>query len=158
METKIYKVKSPDGSVIKVQGPIGASQEEVIRQAQQLSSNQMAGNPNEEYAVDGTHVIHVSMSDGMTASWPFGQSILESVFKVYKQKELLEDAIIIYRIQRAPERRVFYVDVGNMPAHMAMAFVERVKNEIHQRRIPSQTGGGSSIMAVSYTHLRAHET
>ena len=42
METKIYKVKSPDGSVIKVQGPIGASQEEVIRQAQQLSSNQMA--------------------------------------------------------------------------------------------------------------------
>ena len=42
METKIYEVKSPDGNIIKVQGPVGASQDEVIRQAQQLSSNQKA--------------------------------------------------------------------------------------------------------------------
>ena len=42
METKIYKVKSPDGSIVKVQGPVGASQDEVIRQAQQLTSNQQA--------------------------------------------------------------------------------------------------------------------
>ena len=122
-----------------------------------LSSNQMAGNPNEEYAVDGTHVIHVSMSDGMTASWPFGQSILESVFKVYKQKELLEDSIIIYRVQRAPERRVFYIDVGNMPAHKAMGFVERVKNEVHQTRIPNKTGGGSSVVDAAYNPLSIME-
>ena len=42
METKIYEVKSPDGNIIKVKGPVGASQDEVIRQAQQLSSNQKA--------------------------------------------------------------------------------------------------------------------
>ena len=70
---------------------------------------------------------------------------------------MLEDAIIIYRVQRAPERRVFYVDVGNMPAHMAMSFVERVKNEIHQRRIPSQTGGGSSVVDASYNPLSISE-
>ena len=57
----------------------------------------------------------------------FGDSILEPVFKVYKQKELLEDSIIINFVQRARERRVFYVDVGNIPAHKAMSFVERVK-------------------------------
>ena len=54
------------------------------------------------------------MSEGLDQNYPFGNSLLESIFKVYKQKELLEDAIIIYRVQRAPERRVFYVDVGNM--------------------------------------------
>jgi len=79
------------------------------------------------------------------------------VFKVYKQKELLEDAIIIYRIQRAPERRIFYVDVGNMPAHMAMSFVERVKNEIQQRRIPSSTGGGTNMVDASYNPLSVNE-
>jgi hypothetical protein len=79
------------------------------------------------------------------------------VFKVYKQKELLEDAIIIYRIQRAPERRIFYVDVGNMPAHMAMSFVERVKNEIQQRRIPSSTGGGANVIDASYNPLSVNE-
>ena len=49
--------------------------------------------------------------------------------------------MIAYRIQRAPERRIFKIDVGNMPTHMAMAYVDRVKNEIHQRRIPTQTQG-----------------
>jgi hypothetical protein len=100
------------------------------------------------YHINAEHVIHMSMSDGLDNLFPFGQSVLEQVFKVYKQKELLEDAIIIYRVQRAPERRVFYIDVGNMPTHLAMQFVERVKNEINQRRIPSASGGANTIDAT----------
>jgi hypothetical protein len=100
------------------------------------------------YNINAEHVVHMSMSDGLDNLFPFGQSVLEQVFKVYKQKELLEDAIIIYRVQRAPERRVFYIDVGNMPTHLAMQFVERVKNEINQRRIPSASGGANFIDAT----------
>ena len=110
-----------------------------------------------EYAVDSKHVVHLALSDGMNVNWPFGNSILESVFKVYKQKELLEDSIIIYRVQRAPERRVFYIDVGNMPSHKAMAFVERVKNEVHQTRIPNKTGGGTNVMDAAYNPLSIME-
>jgi hypothetical protein len=114
-------------------------------------------NQTNEVTIDAKHVVHISMSEGLDNNYPFGNSILESVFKVYKQKELLEDAIIIYRIQRAPERRIFYVDVGNMPAHMAMSFVERVKNEIQQRRIPSSTGGGANVIDASYNPLSVNE-
>jgi len=114
-------------------------------------------NAQNEITVDAKHVVHISLSEGLDTNYPFGNSILESVFKVYKQKELLEDAIIIYRIQRAPERRIFYVDVGNMPAHMAMSFVERVKNEIQQRRIPSSTGGGNNVIDASYNPLSVNE-
>jgi len=114
-------------------------------------------NQTNEITVDAKDIIHISLSEGLDNNYPFGNSILESVFKVYKQKELLEDAIIIYRIQRAPERRIFYVDVGNMPAHMAMAFVERVKNEIQQRRIPSSTGGGTNVIDASYNPLSTNE-
>lgn len=110
-----------------------------------------------EKAIEAQHIVHASLTEGLDPNWPFGNSILEQVFKVYKQKELLEDAIIIYRIQRAPERRVFYIDVGNMPSHMAMSFVERVKNEIHQRRIPSKTGGGVNIMDTTYNPLSTNE-
>ena len=110
-----------------------------------------------EYAVDSSNVVHVSLSDGMNANWPFGNSILEPVFKVYKQKELLEDSIIIYRVQRAPERRVFYIDVGNMPAHKAMSFVERTKNEVHQTRIPNMSGGGTKVMDSAYNPLSIME-
>ena len=108
-----------------------------------LSGNRFSKTEN-QYNIDAKHVIHLSLSEGLDSNFPFGTSLLESIFKVYKQKELLEDAIIIYRIQRAPERRVFYIDVGNMPSHLAMSFVERVKNEVNQRRIPSVTGGPDS--------------
>lgn len=110
-----------------------------------------------EMCIDAKHVIHISLSEGLDVYWPFGQSILEMVFKVFKQKELLEDAILIYRVQRAPERRVFKIDTGDMPAHHAMQFVERIKNEIHQRRIPTTDGGGDSILDSSYNPLSMHE-
>ena len=110
-----------------------------------------------EVTVDAKHVVHLSLSEGLDNNYPFGNSLLETIFKVYKQKELLEDAIIIYRVQRAPERRVFYVDVGNMPSHLAMQFVERVKTEIHQRRIPSNTGGGTNVIDSSYNPLSINE-
>ena len=110
-----------------------------------------------QYNIDAKHVIHISISEGLDSNYPFGSSLLESIFKVYKQKELLEDAIIIYRIQRAPERRIFYIDVGNMPSHLAMSFVERVKNEVNQRRIPSATGGGQSVVDAGYNPLSINE-
>jgi hypothetical protein len=44
-----------------------------------------------------------------------------------------------------------------MPSHLAMSFVERVKNEIHQRRIPSQNGGGNNIIDSAYNPLSINE-
>ena len=120
------------------------------------SGSRFTQNQN-QYAIDARHVIHISMSEGIDSNYPFGNSLLESIFKVFKQKELLEDAIIIYRVQRAPERRVFYIDVGNMPSHLAMGFVERVKNEVNQRRIPSAGGGGQSVIDSSYNPLSINE-
>ena len=110
-----------------------------------------------ETVVDAKHIVHLGLSEGLDYYWPFSMSVLETIFRVFKQKELLEDAVLIYRVARAPERRVFKIDVGNMPSHMAMQFVERVKNEIHQRRIPSHTGGGANIMDSSYNPLSINE-
>ena len=121
------------------------------------SSSNRFGLQQTEHAIDSKHIVHLSLSEGLDNNYPFGNSLLEHIFKVYKQKELLEDAILIYRIQRAPERRVFSIDVGNMPSHLAMAFVERVKNEIHQRRIPSQTGGGQNVIDSAYNPLSINE-
>jgi hypothetical protein len=114
-------------------------------------------NPANSLSVDATHVVHLSLSEGMDAYWPFGISILEAVYKTYKQKDLLEDCMLIYRIVRAPERRVFYIDVGQLQGQRAMAYVERVKNEIYQRRIPSKGGGGSGVLDTSYNPISITE-
>ena len=122
-----------------------------------FSPNTRFGAGNNEFPVGAEHIVHLSLTEGLDVNWPFGVSILESIFKVFKQKELLEDAILIYRISRAPERRMFKIDVGNMPAHLAMQFVERVKNEINQRRIPTQSGGGSNLQDASYSPMSMNE-
>ena len=130
----------------------------MVGNTQQQSGSRFGGHDKtKEHAIEAEHMVHLSLSEGLDNNAPFGNSLLESIFKVYKQKELLEDAIIIYRTQRAPERRVFYVDVGNMPSHLAMQFVERVKTEIHQRRIPSKTGGGTSVIDSAYNPLSTNE-
>ena len=116
------------------------------------SSSSRFSHGQNEHAIDAQHVMHLSLTEGLDPNWPFGTSILENVFKVFKQKELLEDSIIIYRVQRAPERRVFKIDVGDMPSHLAMAFIDKVKNEIHQRRIPS-FGEGRQFQDTTYFSL-----
>lgn len=137
------QVGGPQGSYVQPQTP--------------YSGGSRFSHAQNEAAIDAEHVVHVSLTEGLDLNWPFGNSVLESIFKIFKQKELLEDAIIIYRIQRAPERRVFKIDVGNMPTHMAMAYVDRIKNEIHQRRIPTQTGGGTNMMDATYNPLSTNE-
>ena len=137
----------------QVGGPSGA----YIQPQTPYSGGSRFSHAKNEAVIAAEHVMHVSLSEGLDLNWPFGTSVLESIFKIFKQKELLEDAIIIYRIQRAPERRIFKIDVGNMPTHMAMAYVDRVKNEIHQRRIPTQTGGGQNMMDATYNPLATNE-
>lgn len=102
----------------------------------------LQGMNSQLFVVDAKHVVHLSLSAAMDVNFPFGQSILEPIFKTYKQKELLEDAAIIYRVQRAPERRVFSIDVGQMPLVKQKQYLEQFKQEIHSRRIPNRTGGG----------------
>lgn len=93
-------------------------------------------------------VIRFTLNDDMSDSAPFGESILRAVYRAQKQKELLQDAIIIYRIQRAPERRVFYIDVGKMPPQRSKAYLEQIKNEIRQKKIPTYGGGIDQVDSV----------
>lgn len=104
-------------------------------------------------AVDAEHIVQISLTDGMNQAWPFGLSILEQIYKVYKQKELLEDSILIYRVHRAPERRVFFIDVGTMPPNKAQQYLERVRYEVQQKRIPSRTGGGANVTDSTYNPM-----
>ena len=147
------------GGVIPSSGYLGANatQRGASGPYPTSSSGSRFGLAETENAINADHVVHISLSEGLDNNYPFGNSLLENIFKVYKQKELLEDAILIYRIQRAPERRIFYIDVGNMPSHLAMSYVERIKNEIHQRRIPSQTGGGQNVIDSAYNPLSINE-
>jgi hypothetical protein len=98
--------------------------------------------------IPADRIVRFTLNDDMSDTAPFGESVLRPVYRSHKQKELLEDAIVIYRIQRAPERRVFYIDVGKMPPQRVKQYLEQVKNEIKQKKVPSINGGTDEVDSV----------
>lgn len=111
----------------------------------------LAGKNDSQYEtelVPSEDMVRFTLNDDMSDSAPFGESVLRPVYRAHKQKELLEDAIIIYRVQRAPERRVFYIDVGKMPPMRVKTYIESIKNEIKQKKVPTSNGGQTEVDSV----------
>ena len=75
----------------QVGGPSGA----YVQPRTPYSGGSRFSHAQNESVVNAEHVVHLSLTEGLDVFWPFGNSVLENVFKVFKQKELLEDAIII---------------------------------------------------------------
>jgi hypothetical protein len=106
-----------------------------------------------EYPKD---IVWFSINNVTSDLAPFGESVLSPVYRVHKQLQLLEDAIIIYRVQRAPERRIFNIYVGRANPQRAAKILEQFRNEIRQKKIPSLLGG-QSTMDTTYNPLSMTE-
>ena len=76
---------------------------------------------------------------------PYGTSILEKVRRIWKQLLLAEDAMLVYRVTRAPERRVFKVYVGNIDDEDVEAYVQKVANKFKRTQTTDQQTGQADI-------------
>jgi len=72
---------------------------------------------------------------------PYGTSILDPARRIWRQLVLLEDAMIAYRVVRAPERRIFQIDVGNIPPQEVPQYMEKVKTEMKRNSIVDANTG-----------------
>ena len=72
---------------------------------------------------------------------PYGTSILEPSRRIWRQLTLLEDAMMAYRIVRSPERRVFYIDVGNIAVEDVEQYIEQVKTQMKRNQVVQEDQG-----------------
>ena len=72
---------------------------------------------------------------------PYGKSMLEGGRKIFKQLTLMEDAMLIHRIMRAPEKRVFKIDVGNIPPREVEQFMQRIIQKMKKTPVIDQKTG-----------------
>jgi len=72
---------------------------------------------------------------------PYGKSMLEGARKVWKQLTLMEDAMLIHRIMRAPEKRIFKLDIGNIPPNEVENFMQQVINKMKKIPVIDQKTG-----------------
>jgi hypothetical protein len=66
---------------------------------------------------------------------PYGTSVLEASRRIYRQLILLEDAMMAYRIVRAPERRVFKIDVGGIPPQDVEQYMQKVMTQMKRHQV-----------------------
>jgi translation initiation factor 2 beta subunit (eIF-2beta)/eIF-5 len=80
-----------------------------------------------------------------TRKLPYGRSILDPARKLWKQLQLAEDSMLVYRITRAPERRVFYIDVGNLEHADVAQFVQQFQIQLKKQPIVDQKTGNMNL-------------
>ena len=88
--------------------------------------------------LDKNQIIHFRLHTSDPKYYPYGKSIMAGAVRVYRSLKLMEDAMLVYRLSRAPERRIFYVDVGNLPASKAEAFLETMKTRFKKEKFNNQ--------------------
>ena len=72
---------------------------------------------------------------------PYGRSYVEPARKLFKQYILMEDAMLVHRIVRAPEKRIFYVDIGNIPPAEVENFMQKTISQMKRTPyVDQQTG------------------
>lgn len=91
---------------------------------------------------------------GNDAFLPYGSSVLESARRIWRQMILMEDAMLVYRIVRAPERRVFYIDIGNVPPEEVANFMEQAQTSLKRNRLVDKATGK---MDLRYNPLAVDE-
>ena len=78
---------------------------------------------------DNYEVAHFRLISD-TSYLPYGRSYIEPARKIFKQVTLMEDAMLIHRIMRAPEKRMFYINVGNVPPNEVEQFMQKTMNQM----------------------------
>ena len=90
--------------------------------------------------LDNYEVAHFRLL-GDTSYLPYGRSYLEGARKVYKQLTLMEDAMLIHRIMRSPEKRTFFINVGSIPPNEVEQFMQQTISQIKKEPyVDPQTG------------------
>jgi len=78
---------------------------------------------------------------GNDAFLPYGTSVLEAARRIWRQLILIEDAMLVYRIVRAPDRRVFYIDVGNIPPEEIPNYMEQAQTQLKKNQVVDRNTG-----------------
>lgn len=137
----LYNEVIPDIGVVNVQ-PIRVNELE----------REEGWDPNDPYAVrfkwltrgnrylENWQVTHMRIL-GNDMFLPYGTSVLEPARRIWRQLIMMEDSMLVYRVVRSPERRVFYIDVGNIAPNDIPSYMEQAKQTLRARDVVSRTDG-----------------
>lgn len=132
----IYRVEDRAGNLEKYYQEIprpgdplgGGGESEVLDKSRSIELNKL-------------QITHFRRRTSDPNFYPYGKGVASAAIRTWRSLRLMEDAMLIYRLQRAPERRVFKIDVGNMPQSKSEAFMERIKAKFKKEKFYDSATG-----------------
>jgi len=108
----------------------------------QYSYENMGNSGSAKYIeLDKNQIVHFRLHTSDPVFYPYGKSIAAMCHRTFRSLKMMEDAMMIYRLSRAPERRIFYVDTGNLPASKAEMYIERLKQKFKKEKYYNDSKG-----------------
>lgn len=144
----IFRIETTKGRLIEFQQSKEGPDFEALNRAEVTKATEQELKQSTAIRFEPNAIIHIRIGDDRKTFYPYGQSLVEPARGPAHQLRLMEDAMVVYRLTRAPERRVFYVDVGQLPPFKAEAFIERMKDQFRKKKVASQKTGLPGASAV----------
>lgn len=148
----MYRIETTKGKVVEFQqSKEGPDYQSLVRAPVTVATDQEIQMAT-AIRFASEQIVHMRINEDRKQYYPYGSSVVEPARGPAYQLRLMEDSMLTYRLARAPERRVFYIDVGQLPGFKAEAFVERMKDQFRKRKVSvNRTGaGGPSSVEERY--------
>ena len=104
--------------------------------------------------LDAAQIVHFRLWTSDPMHYPYGKSIAAPGRTIYKSLKMMEDAMLIYRLSRAPERRIFYIDTGSLPTTKAEAHIKAQMDKFKKSKVFNKTTGN---IEETYNAIAADE-
>lgn len=144
----MYRIETIKGKVLEFQQSKEAPDYQALVKAPIDTATESELQQSTAIRFSPEQIVHVRIGDYRRTFYPYGVSLIEPARGPAHQLRMMEDAMVIYRLTRAPERRVFYIDVGQLPGYKAEAFMDRIKDQFRKKKVPRQqfAQGGASVV------------
>ena len=100
--------------------------------------------PNGKGEYENYEIVHFRLLSD-TNFLPYGKAMIENGRRLWKQLSLMEDAMLIHRIMRAPEKRVFKIDIGNIPPTEVDNYMQKIINKMKKVPFLDKTSGDYNL-------------
>ena len=140
----IYRIETTKGKVVEYQQSNEGPDYEALSRAPVTQQNDAELRQATALRFTPEQMIHMKFGDDRKTFYPYGQSLIEPARGPAHQTRLMEESMIVYRLTRAPERRVFYIDVGQLPPFKAEAYIDRLKDQFRKKKTTGRSGLGGA--------------
>jgi intein/homing endonuclease len=151
----MYRIETTKGKLLEFQQGKEGPDYQAIQKAPVETATETELAQSNAIRMTPEQIIHIRLGDYRKTFYPYGVSLIEAARGPAHQLRMMEDAMVTYRLVRAPERRVFYIDVGQLPSFKAEAFMERMKDQFKKKKVVSGKGGGGASAVEERWHAPA---